>query len=71
MPFEKLEILTLVRKDEDQWWTMCNSRGQAGLVPAPYIERVCNYMDFSILSCYAWSTSVFCYFKTLCDILAL
>jgi len=40
LPFEKGEILSLIRKDEEQWWTACNSRGQKGLVPVPYIERV-------------------------------
>jgi proto-oncogene C-crk len=39
LPFEKGEILTIIRKDEDQWWTACNERGQNGLVPVPYIER--------------------------------
>jgi len=40
LPFEKGEILSLIRKDEEQWWTACNSRGQKGLVPVPYIEQV-------------------------------
>lgn len=39
LPFEKHDILFLIRKDEDQWWTMCNGHGQTGLVPVPYIER--------------------------------
>jgi proto-oncogene C-crk len=39
LPFEKGEILTLVRKDEEQWWTVRNERGNMGLVPVPYIER--------------------------------
>ena len=40
LPFDKGEILSLIRKDEEQWWTACNSRGQKGLVPVPYIEQV-------------------------------
>lgn len=40
LPFEKDEILTLIRKDEEQWWTAQNSRGQTGLVPVPYVVRV-------------------------------
>lgn len=51
LPFEKHEILTLVRKDEEQWWTMSNSRGQTGLVPATYIERV-RISAFFVFSAY-------------------
>jgi SH3 domain len=40
LPFEKGAILTLIRKDEEQWWTAMNSDGQKGLVPVPYIEKV-------------------------------
>jgi len=39
LSFEKGEVLSLVRKDEEQWWTCCNSRNEMGLVPVPYIER--------------------------------
>lgn len=40
LPFEKDEVLTLIRKDEEQWWTAQNSRGQIGLVPVPYVVQV-------------------------------
>jgi len=39
LSFEKVEVLSLVRKDEEQWWTCVNSRNEMGLVPVPYIER--------------------------------
>lgn len=39
LPFEKDEILTLIRKDEEQWWTAQNSRGDIGLVPVPYVVK--------------------------------
>ncbi|XP_015602308.1 adapter molecule Crk [Cephus cinctus] len=39
LPFRKGEILTVISKDEDQWWTAKNSLGQTGSVPVPYIEK--------------------------------
>ncbi|KAG1698833.1 Adapter molecule Crk [Nymphon striatum] len=40
LPFKKGEVLTVVSKDEDQWWTARNSIGQTGSIPVPYIEQV-------------------------------
>jgi len=40
LPFEKGEVLMLIRKDEEQWWTAMNNEGRKGLVPVPYIEKV-------------------------------
>ena len=34
--FRKGEILTVVSKDEEQWWTARNSLGQTGSIPVPY-----------------------------------
>ncbi|XP_075218771.1 crk proto-oncogene, adaptor protein [Lycorma delicatula] len=39
LPFRKGEILTVVSKDEDQWWTAKNSLGQTGSIPVPYVQR--------------------------------
>ncbi|GBN10478.1 Adapter molecule Crk, partial [Araneus ventricosus] len=39
LPFKKGEILTVISKDEDQWWTAKNSLGQTGSIPVPYIEK--------------------------------
>ncbi|XP_015115257.1 adapter molecule Crk [Diachasma alloeum] len=39
LPFRKGEILTVVTKDEEQWWTARNSVGQTGLVPVPYVQK--------------------------------
>lgn len=62
MPFEKGEILLLIRKDEEQWWTAMNSDGRKGLVPVPYIEKVLpsdhlvlSYYSIEILSNQAFS----------------
>ncbi|KAK0086977.1 hypothetical protein PV325_002068 [Microctonus aethiopoides] len=39
LPFRKGEILTVITKDEEQWWTAQNSLGQKGLVPVPYVQK--------------------------------
>lgn len=38
LPFKKGEILYIISKDEDQWWTARNSLGQSGQIPVPYVE---------------------------------
>ncbi|XP_028968762.1 adapter molecule Crk [Galendromus occidentalis] len=40
LPFRKGEILTIISKDEDQWWTARNSLGQTGQIPVNYIEKL-------------------------------
>ena len=40
LPFRKGEIMTIVSKDEEQWWTARNSLGQTGSIPVPYVVRV-------------------------------
>ena len=40
MPFRKGEILTVISKDEEQWWTAMNSLGQTGSIPVPYVQKV-------------------------------
>ncbi|EEC13132.1 adaptor protein Crk, putative, partial [Ixodes scapularis] len=40
LPFRKGEVLTVISKDEEQWWTARNSLGQTGSIPVPYVERV-------------------------------
>lgn len=39
LPFRKGEILTIVSKDEEQWWTARNTMGQAGSIPVPYVQK--------------------------------
>uniref|UniRef100_A0A0K8TKN9 Putative crk family adapter n=1 Tax=Tabanus bromius TaxID=304241 RepID=A0A0K8TKN9_TABBR len=39
LPFRRGEILTIISKDEDQWWTAKNSLGQVGQIPVPYVQR--------------------------------
>lgn len=40
LPFKKGDILTVISKDEDQWWTAQNDLGQNGSIPVPYVQRV-------------------------------
>lgn len=39
LPFRRGEILTIIRKDEDQWWTARNALGQVGQIPVPYVQK--------------------------------
>lgn len=41
LPFRKGEILFIISKDEEQWWTAKNMVGQTGQIPVPYIQKVC------------------------------
>jgi len=40
LPFKRGEILTIVKKDEDQWWTAKNSIGRIGQIPVPYVQKL-------------------------------
>jgi len=40
LPFKRHEILIVISKDEDQWWTARNSLGQTGSIPVPYVELI-------------------------------
>ncbi|KAL7726682.1 hypothetical protein ACLKA6_012763 [Drosophila palustris] len=45
LPFQRGEVLTVIRKDEDQWWTARNSTGQIGQIPVPYVQRYDDTME--------------------------
>ncbi|CAH0561810.1 unnamed protein product [Brassicogethes aeneus] len=38
--FKKGDILTIVFKDEEQWWTAKTSDGKTGLIPVPYVQKL-------------------------------
>ncbi|KAL5285215.1 CRKL family protein [Megaselia abdita] len=40
LPFKKSEILTIISKDEEQWWKARNAVGKVGQIPVPYIETL-------------------------------
>jgi len=33
-------VLTLLWKDEEEWWTVRNAHGSCGLVPVKYLDKV-------------------------------
>lgn len=39
LPFRKGEILFVVSKDEEQWWTAKNAQGATGQIPVPYVQK--------------------------------
>lgn len=39
LPFKKGEILFVLNKDEDQWWTARNCQGLVGQIPVPYVQK--------------------------------
>ena len=40
LPFKRGEVLTIISKDEEQWWTARNSVGNTGSIPVPYVQKV-------------------------------
>ncbi|XP_059609850.1 adapter molecule Crk [Phlebotomus argentipes] len=40
LPFRKGDVLYVLNKDEDQWWTARNIQGQVGQIPVPYVQRI-------------------------------
>lgn len=38
LPMTEGEILTIMDKSNDDWWTVKNARGKQGVVPAQYVE---------------------------------
>ncbi|KAH8267403.1 hypothetical protein KR018_003183, partial [Drosophila ironensis] len=42
LPFQRGEVLTVVKKDEEHWWTARNANGQVGQIPVPYISVNCS-----------------------------
>jgi len=39
LPFRRGDILAILQRDEDQWWTARNEAGDTGLIPVPYVQR--------------------------------
>lgn len=52
LPFRKSEVLDVISKDEKDWWTCRNSRGNVGQVPVPYVSKVC-YITCINLGCFS------------------
>ena len=45
--------MIVLRKDEDEWWTVRHTDGRTGSIPVPYIEIVSySIFLFSIIICH-------------------
>uniref|UniRef100_A0A8C3VDD7 Crk-like protein n=1 Tax=Catharus ustulatus TaxID=91951 RepID=A0A8C3VDD7_CATUS len=40
LPFKKGELLVIVEKPEEQWWSARNKEGRIGMIPVPYVEKL-------------------------------
>ena len=40
LPFRKGDVMTVLRKDEDEWWFAQHEDGRQGSIPVPYIQIV-------------------------------
>ena len=49
------QVVTLLWKDEEEWWTVRDARGSYGLVPAKYLDKV---MKLTIPLCFIVSSSL-------------
>lgn len=40
LAFKKGEILIILDKPEEQWWSAKNKEGRVGMIPVPYVEKL-------------------------------
>lgn len=40
LPFKKGEILIILEKPEEQWWSAKSKEGRVGMIPVPYVEKL-------------------------------
>ncbi|KAL4609281.1 crk-like protein isoform X1 [Arapaima gigas] len=40
LPFKKGEVLVILDKPEEQWWSARNKDGRVGMIPVPYVEKL-------------------------------
>ena len=41
LSFKKGDILVVVEQNEEHWWTAVDEQGNKGLIPEPYVKKVC------------------------------
>jgi proto-oncogene C-crk len=39
LPFKKGELLIILEKPEEQWWSAKSKEGRVGMIPVPYVEK--------------------------------
>lgn len=42
MPFRKGDILEIISKDEEEWWSARDKQGRVGQIPVKYTAKVTN-----------------------------
>uniref|UniRef100_H0WFQ9 CRK like proto-oncogene, adaptor protein n=1 Tax=Otolemur garnettii TaxID=30611 RepID=H0WFQ9_OTOGA len=40
LPFKRGEVLMIIEKPEEQWWTARNRDGRVGMIPVPYVAKL-------------------------------
>lgn len=40
LPFKKGEVLVILEKPEEQWWSAKSKEGRVGMIPVPYVEKL-------------------------------
>eukprot|EP00111_Clytia_hemisphaerica_P002042 TCONS_00005760-protein len=58
LPFRKNDNLTILKKEEDQWWLARDSQGKEGMIPANYVEVVRTTSTVNTMSNSSTSTRV-------------
>ena len=46
LSFKKNDILVVVEQNEEKWWTAIDEEGNKGLIPEPYVKKVCTVLPF-------------------------
>ena len=41
LSFRKGDILVVLEQNEEKWWTAMDEQGNKGLIPEPYVKKVC------------------------------
>lgn len=42
LSFRRGDILTIIFKEEEQWWRAKDKNGKEGSIPVPYVAKVIN-----------------------------
>ena len=58
--FKKGEVMTVLRKDEDEWWYARHSDGREGSIPVPYV-LVVSVSDYRTYMCVCVCECVYVY----------
>ena len=48
LSFKKGDTMTVLRKDEDEWWFAQHDDGRKGSIPVPYVKVVSSVITFVI-----------------------